>query len=111
MRPRAGWGDLPGGVRDRGSGFVMTVLVGVGVTGGVLVALVPWGSGLVAHERARTAADAAALAGVTGGRGAAATMAAANGGVLVSWARDGSEVTVTVRVGDHRALARATNGP
>lgn len=89
----------------------MTVLVGVGLTGAALVALVPWGRAQVAHERARTAADAAALAGVTGGRSAASSSAAVNGAVLVSWTRDGQVVTVTVRVDGEQASARATNGP
>jgi hypothetical protein len=91
--------------------LVFTVLVGLAVTSATVVALVPWLDGLIDRERARNAADAAALAGVTGGRDASATLAADNGGVLVSWKRDGAAVTVTVRVDDSRATARATNGP
>ena len=90
---------------------MVTALVGVGLTAAVLMAAVPFGRGLVDHERARTAADAAALAGVTGGREAAARIAAVNGGVLVAWTRDGHEVSVTVLVEGQRATARATNGP
>ena len=86
-------------------------MVGVAVTGAALVALVPWLDGEIDHERARSAADAAALAGVEGGRDASAAMAAANGAVLVDWRRDGSAVTVTVRVDGRAASARATNGP
>ena len=60
--------------------------------------------------RARAAADAAALAGVTGGPGAAATFAVRNGATLVRWRREGADVVVTVRVGDAVATARATGG-
>jgi hypothetical protein len=61
--------------------------------------------------RARTAADAAALAGVTGGRTAAVRLAARNGGAVIAWARAGQTVTLTVRVGDAVATARATDEP
>lgn len=60
--------------------------------------------------RARSAADAAALAGVHGGRVAATSLAARNGAVLTSWRQDGDEVLVTVRVGAASATARATGG-
>ncbi|MET0146889.1 MAG: TadE-like protein [Ilumatobacteraceae bacterium] len=60
--------------------------------------------------RARSAADAAALAGAHGGAGAAARLAIANGATLVSWRRDGADVEVTVRVGAASATARATAG-
>ncbi len=60
--------------------------------------------------RARAAADAAALAGVVGDRPASATLAAANGAILVGWAREGPDVVVTVRVGSATATARATGG-
>jgi Flp pilus assembly protein TadG len=69
------------------------------------------GTVMAQRERAQTAADAAALAGVTGGRSASADLAVANGATLVSFERDGSTVTVIVRVGDVRARARATDGP
>ena len=61
--------------------------------------------------RARTAADAAALAGVTGGRSAAARLAATNGAELTVWRRAGREVTITVQVGNAVATARATDEP
>ena len=98
-------------MRDRGSVFVVTVLAGLAVSGAAMVALVPWFDAMIDRERARTAADAAALAGVTGGRDAATEIAAANGAELVAWTRDGQTVTVTVRVDANRATARATNGP
>jgi hypothetical protein len=60
--------------------------------------------------RARSAADAAALAGVARGRAGSQALAARNGATVVSWQRDGGGVTVTVRVGRATATARATGG-
>lgn len=98
-------------MRDRGSILVFTVLVGLAFTLAALVALVPLFDELGARQRAQNAADAAALAGVTGGRAAAADLAAANGAVLVVWERNGRTVTVTVSVDGRTALARATDAP
>jgi hypothetical protein len=66
---------------------------------------------IVDRTRAQTAADAAALAATTGGRDAAARLAAANGGVLVAYTAAGDWVLVTVAVDGERATARATDGP
>src|SRR4051812_14569551 len=65
--------------------------------------------GVVAAHRAhaRTAADAAALAGVAEGRDAAEQVAAANGAVLESFDAEGDEVEVRVRVGNSHPRARA----
>lgn len=98
-------------MRDRGSMLVLTVLVGLAVTAAVLMAITPLLTGLVQRQRAQAAADAAALAGVVGGRPAAADLARANGAVLVAWSEVGDEVTVTVEVADQRARARATDAP
>jgi hypothetical protein len=57
--------------------------------------------------RARTAADAAALAGAAEGRPAAAALARVNGGRLVAYRAEGPSVVVTVAVGRARATARA----
>jgi hypothetical protein len=57
--------------------------------------------------RARTAADAAALAGVYDGEPAAREMAERNGGRLVRFARAGHQVEVTVEIGEMSAVARA----
>ena len=75
--------------------------VAIGHVGGVLID----------HQRARSAADAAALAGAVGGATEAARIAAANGATLVDFVRDGDIVTVHVSVGDVIASARATAGP
>ena len=97
--------------RDDGSTLVLTVLVGVALCAAVTLALVPFLIGLVERQQAQSAADAAALAGVSGGRPASVATAAANDATVVGWARDGRAVTVTVSVGAHRATARATDGP
>mgnify|MGYP006928180173 FL=1 len=87
------------------------MLVALAFTAMVTIALVPVVGDLVDRQQARSAADAAALAGVTGGTEAAATLAELNGGELVDWSISGSQVTVVVRVGDQVATARATDGP
>jgi Flp pilus assembly protein TadG len=65
--------------------------------------------GQLAHRRAqaRTAADAAALAGAAAGRPAAEEVATANGAVLEEFDVHGSDVDVRVRVGSTHAIARA----
>lgn len=98
-------------MRDHGSMLVFTTLVGTAFTAAVLVAVEPVLEELVDRQRARAAADAAALAGVTDGRDRAAVLATANGGVLVAWSESGDEVTVVVEVGGQRATARATDAP
>src|SRR4051794_31500185 len=65
--------------------------------------------GLLAVHRAdaRTAADAAALAGAAEGRDAAAEVARSNGAVLEAFSVSGADVEVRVRVGSTHASARA----
>lgn len=89
----------------------MAVMIGMALTGATVMALTPVLDDLLERQRARTAADAAALAGVADGRGAAVELARANGGVLVAWSESNDVVTVTVRVGDRAATARATDSP
>lgn len=72
-----------------------------------LLALVPVAGALDARARARTAADAAALAGAADGDRAARQVAEANGADLVELGRTGDEVVVQVRVGEVEAYARA----
>jgi hypothetical protein len=98
-------------MRDRGSALVMVVVVTVAFTAAGGAALAALSRDLIDVSRARSAADAAALASVEGGRAAAVELAAANGATLVSWAHVGSDVVVEVRVGDAVARARATNVP
>jgi len=60
-----------------------------------------------AAAEARTAADAAALAGAAEGRAEAARLAELNGAILVSYEQQGSEVIVVVEVDEVRARAAA----
>lgn len=98
-------------MRDRGSMLVLVMFVGLAVTAALTMALMPVLQDLTVRQEARSAADAAALAGVLGGSAAAYDVAGRNDAVLVSWSEQGDEVVVTVRVGDHTATARATDGP
>jgi hypothetical protein len=80
-----------------------------------VAAVLVLGAGVLAGDvvdagRARSAADAAALAGVHGGRRAASHLAAMNDARLIGWEQQGDSVVVTVRVGDAVAVARATAG-
>ncbi|MCE2512785.1 MAG: hypothetical protein J4F50_09595 [Acidimicrobiia bacterium] len=77
-----------------------------------VVATVEVGQLLDESARARTAADAAALAGAAAGREAAAALAGANGGLLLSYteqetAGDADALLVTVEVQVGRASQRA----
>ncbi len=77
-----------------------------------LVSLVPVGRALADRAHARTAADAAALAGAVDGEAAARALAHENGADLLSFARQDGEVVVRVRVGGADAFARArATGP
>jgi hypothetical protein len=95
------------GTGDRGQA-VPLVIAAVALAAVGLVALGRLAAGTVDAARARTAADAAALAGAIDGRGAAAAAATENGATLVSFAVAGDEVTVEVQVGRAVAAARAT---
>ena len=102
--------------RDERGQATPLVLVVVVLAVVVTFAVAHLGRSVVDAGRARTAADAAALAGVEGGRDAAARLAAEHGAAILSWSASGPSdavtVTVTVRVGRARASASATNrGP
>lgn len=99
--------------RDRGQAAPLMVVVLLALMVAV-VATVEIGRFLDESARARTAADAAALAGAAAGRTEAAALAAANGGLLLSYtelqADDDSNavlVTVAVQVGRASQTARA----
>lgn len=95
------------GVPDRGQAVPLLV-VAVAFIAVTAVLIGRLGVVVVQAAQARTAADAAALAGAHDGARAASVMAAANGGVLLSFLDDGTSVTVVVRVGRAQAAARAT---
>lgn len=86
-----------------------TVIVVAALAVGVAVVLAIGHGGVVAVDaaRARSAADAAALAGAADGRPAAGHLAAANGGRLTAYAEVAGDVVVVVRVGSASARARA----
>jgi predicted Zn-dependent peptidase len=91
---------------DRGQALPMVVLLlGVGLVAVLLVVHV--GSQANQQAQAQTAADAAALAGASTGRLAAAQMAEINGGVLQVFEVQGSSVQVVVSIGAAQAEARA----
>ena len=91
----------------------MIVLVSVVIAIGALLAAggAEFAGDVIDAARARTAADASALASVQGGRDAAAVIAEANGATLVDWRAVGDDVVVVVQVGDAIASARATDSP
>jgi hypothetical protein len=77
------------------------------VAAGAMVLLAHLGVLAVHRAHARTAADAAALAGAAEGSSAAEEVARANGAVLESFIAVGPDVEVRVRVGSTHATARA----
>ncbi|MEY2433898.1 MAG: hypothetical protein QOC92_3623 [Acidimicrobiaceae bacterium] len=79
----------------------------VAIAVGVMLLLAHLGVLAVHRAHARTAADAAALAGAAEGPAAAEEVALANGSVLESFTAMGSDVEVRVRVGSTHATARA----
>lgn len=91
---------------DRGQATVFGVAA-LGLVGMMLVALGPMGRALADRAQARTAADAAALAGAARGEAAARDTAAANGGDLVGYDVEDGEVVVEVEVGGVGAFSRA----
>lgn len=100
----------PGGRRrpadDRGQATPLALAMVVIVLA-ALIGLVPVGRVLADRAHARTAADAAALAGAVDGEEAARTLAESNGADLLSFEQRGSEVVVRVQVGGADAYARA----
>ncbi len=96
--------------RDRGS-FMVVVAAIVVMAGLMAVALADLGVAVLERRSAQHAADAAALAGATGDRRAAATLAHHNGAVLVSFTRAHHDVTVVVERSGVRARARASTAP
>jgi hypothetical protein len=95
-------------LQEREAGQVAPLLALFAVAIGLAcLGLGRFAAGAVDEARARTAADAAALAGALDGEPAAAETAAANDAVVESFESAGTDVRVRVRVGDHVASARA----
>jgi hypothetical protein len=91
---------------ERGQALPLVTLAVI-VCCSLALVLADLGGAAVARARARTAADAAALAGAAEGRPVAAEVAAANGGHLREFRAQGGVVEVVVDVGPARARARA----
>ncbi len=102
--------QVVGGHRDAGQA-VPLVLAVVVLAVVVLLTLVPLARGAQERAAARTAADAAALAGVAEGEESARDVAAANGATLVGWRAEGTDVWVEVSLGEARARAKARRDP
>jgi len=97
---------------DESSGQATVLLLAVIALVVVLMAATAQFAGrLLTREQAQIAADAAALAGTSGGRPAAAELAGANGAELLSFVVDGGVVHVVVQVDEATASARATRAP
>lgn len=101
---------------DRGAAALLVLVVTTAIAAAAMLGLVGAGHALIDANRARTAADAAALVGAEHGRDRAEAIAAANGAVIVAWVESaggdgGRTVTVEVVVGDTTARARATTAP
>jgi len=94
---------------EQGQVLPLVALLIVAV-GGAAVLTVRLGGLAAERAQASAAADAAALAGTVEGRVGAERLARANGGRLVAYRDDGSDVEVRVGVGRAAAAARATGG-
>jgi hypothetical protein len=89
-------------------GQTLVLVVGILVLAAVLMlGIARLGTAAVERAHARTAADAAALAGAAQGRPAAERLARRNGARLVAYRTIGADVVVTVRFGRTRVTARA----
>ena len=101
-------------IRDDTGQAVPLVAALLAVAASLTMAIGAFAGDVIDAARAQTAADAAALASLEGGRPAAVRLAARHGASLQSWSRhaghEGTSVTVTVRVGDAVRAARATGG-
>lgn len=103
MRPCAP--NVPPG-NDAGQALPL-VLVALVLAAAVLLAVGGLADRAVADARARTAADAAALAGAAEGEDAARAVAGEDGATVVAWAEAGAQVRVAVEVDGRRAVAAA----
>ncbi|HSL74291.1 MAG TPA: hypothetical protein VK853_07480 [Ilumatobacteraceae bacterium] len=99
--------------RDVGQAAVVLVMTVAVMFSAAVAGLTVLGGRVADGVRAQTAADAVALASLTGGRSLAADVAERHGAAVVSWTseRDGAVVTVVVTLGDASATARATSAP
>ena len=92
--------------QERGQATI-GALMWLGVAGLCIVGVLRVGAATQDSAMARTAADAAALAGAADGSAAAIEAARRNEAEIIELRRDGWFVTVVVRVGNATAEARA----
>ena len=97
--------------RDEGQSATLAVIALTTLAVVIIMAIAQLGTVVLERSAAQTAADAAALAAVTGGRSAAEGIARANGASVVRLSAGLYEVTVTGAVGDAIATSRATGAP
>jgi hypothetical protein len=88
--------------------LVAVILVAAGF---LCVVVARFGVAAMTRADARTAADAAALAGAAGGRSAAEEIATANAGTIVRYEAAGHDVKLRVGVRDAAATAAARREP
>ena len=79
------------------------------VCGGLSMGIARFGAQATQAAQARTAADAAALAGAAEGELAAKSVAKSNGARLVSFSKEGNEAQVIIELNEIRVSARAVN--
>lgn len=91
---------------DRGQALPL-MLMALALAAAVMMAVGGLAQRAAVDARARTAADAAALAGAADGEGAARALAAANDADLVAFDERGERVRVTVVVAGRQAVAAA----
>lgn len=98
---------------DRGQVAVGVTLIGAAFFVLLMSALSHLGGLMIDRVQAQTAADAAALASLDGGRSKADELAHVHGAIVILWQRGPGrdEVTVIVQVGEATATARATDAP
>jgi amino acid transporter len=99
--------------RDRGQAAVFVLVMATTLFVVLAVALVDVGGRMIDRTRAQTAADAAALGSISGGRGTAAALAERHGATLIAFEREPGDrrVTVVVRLGTVTARAAASDLP
>jgi len=99
--------------RDRGQAVVLVLMLATVLFVMISAALVDVGGRMIDRTRAQSAADAAALGAIIGGRDGAEMLARRHGATLLSLERelDAGRVSVVVRFGRATADAAASEAP
>ena len=108
-RPQAGTfgGRFGGGPAPLRGSILPLMALAIVVLGAAVLAVGRLGVAATDRAGARTAADAAALAGAAAGEDPAGELAAANGAEMTSFEAEGTDARVEVELGTARAVARA----